>query len=309
MADAIARTLWRLGVSRRHLLEWAPAAQATAGPRLDAMGFGRRMAGGVALGAGALVGVWALGSGSWPLALPFAALWIASPLVASLISRSSNARSHLAPSEADAAALRATARRTWRFFETFVTPLENHLPPDNFQEDPKPEIAPPDVADQYRPLSLVRRQRARLRLDRNRAGDRSPGGDPRHDGPVATPERALLQLVRHALARAAQSRCMSPPSIAAIWRDISSRSRTPAANGARAPPSLDRRLDGIADALEITSAETARLRRAGDHTQTVTLSQISDAIAMARQALQLARLARRRSAGTACGRFRAKSKS
>ena len=38
MADAIGRTLWRLGVSRRHLLEWIPAAQATIGPRLDLMG-------------------------------------------------------------------------------------------------------------------------------------------------------------------------------------------------------------------------------------------------------------------------------
>ena len=42
---------------------------------------------------------------------------------------------------ADAQALRLTARRTWRFFETFVTAEEHALPPDNFQEDPKPMIA------------------------------------------------------------------------------------------------------------------------------------------------------------------------
>ena len=50
MGDAIARTLWRLFVTRRHLLEWVPAAQATIGPRLDLLGFYRLMAGGVALG-------------------------------------------------------------------------------------------------------------------------------------------------------------------------------------------------------------------------------------------------------------------
>ena len=33
------------------------------------------------------------------------------------------------------------ARRTWRFFETFVGAEDNWLPPDNFQEDPKPVIA------------------------------------------------------------------------------------------------------------------------------------------------------------------------
>ena len=51
MVDAIGRTLWRLGVSRRHLLEWIPAAQATIGPRLDLMGFARRMAGAIVIGA------------------------------------------------------------------------------------------------------------------------------------------------------------------------------------------------------------------------------------------------------------------
>ena len=37
--------------------------------------------------------------------------------------------------------LRRTARKTWHFFETFVTAQENWLPPDNFQEIPAPAIA------------------------------------------------------------------------------------------------------------------------------------------------------------------------
>ena len=44
-------------------------------------------------------------------------------------------------SAADAHALRLIARRTWRFFETFVTAEDHMLPPDNFQEDPKPVVA------------------------------------------------------------------------------------------------------------------------------------------------------------------------
>ena len=39
--------------------------------------------------------------------------------------------------ESDTLALRLAARRTWGFFEKFVTAEENHLPPDNFQEDPR----------------------------------------------------------------------------------------------------------------------------------------------------------------------------
>ena len=50
-------------------------------------------------------------------------------------------RSSASVSADDAHALRLIARRTWRFFETFVTAAENMLPPDNFQEDPAPALA------------------------------------------------------------------------------------------------------------------------------------------------------------------------
>src|ERR1019366_7180502 len=43
--------------------------------------------------------------------------------------------------EADARGLRLFARKTWRFFEAFVTPADNMLPPDNFQEAPEPVTA------------------------------------------------------------------------------------------------------------------------------------------------------------------------
>src|SRR4030095_14230033 len=51
MSDAIVRTLVRVYVTHRRLLEWVTAAQAKAGLRLDLRGFCRRMGGGVALAA------------------------------------------------------------------------------------------------------------------------------------------------------------------------------------------------------------------------------------------------------------------
>src|SRR5260370_7950627 len=48
---------------------------------------------------------------------------------------------HQPVSAADARALRLVARRTWRFCETFVTPEDHMLPPDNFQEAPKLVVA------------------------------------------------------------------------------------------------------------------------------------------------------------------------
>ena len=141
MGDAITRTLTRLFVTRRHLLEWVPAAQAAIGPQPDLLGFYRRMAGAVIIAVVAVIVALAWGWGTWPLVLPFAALWIASPAVARWISRSSLVTNRLSISDGDARTLRLTARRTWRFFETFVTPADQMLPPDNFQEEPAGVLA------------------------------------------------------------------------------------------------------------------------------------------------------------------------
>ena len=141
MVDAVGRTLFRLLVSRRHLLDWVTAAQTTVGPRLELPGFYRYMAGGVAIGIGAGIVVWLTGGDAWPVAAPFVAAWIASPVIARWTSLSPLVAGHLPVADADARTLRLVARRTWRFFETFVTVADHMLPPDNFQEDPKPTVA------------------------------------------------------------------------------------------------------------------------------------------------------------------------
>ena len=141
MADAIGRTLFRLLVSHRRLLDWVTAAQAKVSPRLDLRGFYRQMIGGVAIGIVAAIVVWCVGNDAWAVAAPFAIAWIASPAIARWTSLSPLVAGRLSVSDADARALRLVARRTWRFFETFVTATDHMLPPDNFQEDPKPTVA------------------------------------------------------------------------------------------------------------------------------------------------------------------------
>jgi cyclic beta-1,2-glucan glucanotransferase len=141
MTDAIARTLFRLFVTRRRLLEWFTAAQAKFGLPLNIPGFYRRMAGGVALAAVAAVIVACTGHGSWVIVAPFVILWMLSPAVARWASLPPPLVGSKPASAADAQALRLIARRTWRFFETFVTAEDHMLPPDNFQEEPKPVLA------------------------------------------------------------------------------------------------------------------------------------------------------------------------
>jgi cyclic beta-1,2-glucan synthetase len=141
MSDAIVRTLVRLFATRRHLLEWTTAAQSTGSPRLALRGFYRQMAGGTSLGLVMAAGAVAFAPPSWPLVLPLALLWLTAPALALWSSRTPAVAPRLLVSDPDARDLRLIARRTWRFFETFVTPSDNMLPPDNFQEDPKPIVA------------------------------------------------------------------------------------------------------------------------------------------------------------------------
>ena len=141
MADAIGRTVFRLYVSHRNLLEWVTAAQVSLRARLSFAAVYRRMSGGTVVTVLSLLAVYLSGSPAVWIAAPFAALWLAAPALAVWISRSPRVPRHLVISPSDAEDLRLVARRTWRFFENFVTAEDHMLPPDNFQEDPDPVIA------------------------------------------------------------------------------------------------------------------------------------------------------------------------
>jgi cyclic beta-1,2-glucan synthetase len=141
MGDAIARTLVRLYLTRRRLLEWTAAAQAESELSHDVTGAYGRMRGALVLTAVAAMLVALQRPESAGLAGPFLLLWALSPLAARLVSRSPRQSPTQALSRSDADLLRTTARRTWRFFEIFVGADDSFLPPDNFQEDPRPVVA------------------------------------------------------------------------------------------------------------------------------------------------------------------------
>ncbi len=141
MLDAMARTFYRLRSSRRHLLQWTTAAQTARTARTGWLAQYAHMAGGVALGlvAGCLAVV--VNPAIWPLAAIFALLWTAAPAIAHWISQPYALVATAPLGTVEVQSLRLIARRTWQYFETFVTAQENDLPPDNFQEIPTPAIA------------------------------------------------------------------------------------------------------------------------------------------------------------------------
>lgn len=141
MSDAILRTLYRVYVSHKNLLEWVTAAQAKVGRKLNIANIVHQMAGGVVLAIVTAALVLLTASAAWPIALPVILCWALSPIAAYWVSRPPRDAGHVPIPAEDALTLRLIARRTWRYFETFVTADDHMLPPDNFQEDPKPALA------------------------------------------------------------------------------------------------------------------------------------------------------------------------
>ena len=141
LLDAIFRSLWRLFLSRRWLLEWETSASTE--DRLDVRrsGFVRHMwpAPGLALALGLVVCL--AHPESVPAAVPFLVAWLFSPFVAFWVSRPSQTEKNKPLMPEAVRELRRIARRTWSFFETFVNDDSHWLPPDNFQEEPLPQIA------------------------------------------------------------------------------------------------------------------------------------------------------------------------
>jgi cyclic beta-1,2-glucan synthetase len=135
---AIGLTLVRLAVTKRRLLEWETAA--TAAARASGVGgmrglnrFADSMISSPLIATLTALAIVAVNRPALRVASPFLLLWLIAPGVAYRLSLPVGAR--VRPLSDEARALfRLTARKTWRYFDTFVTAADGWLAPDNFQE-------------------------------------------------------------------------------------------------------------------------------------------------------------------------------
>ena len=138
--DAIGRTLLRMLVTHKRLLEWQTSSESERTARGDLAGFYITMwaAPGVALATGLIL--FLRQPAQLALAAPLLVMWFMAPSIAWWISQTiTSAQPGLSAEQS--IFLRHAARKIWYFFETFVTAQENWLPPDNFQEIPIPTTA------------------------------------------------------------------------------------------------------------------------------------------------------------------------
>ncbi len=141
VSDAILRVAVR-AFTGKHRLEWVTAARTAVSVKegRGAWPFYREMLGSL--------GATLLGLGAVAAVRP-SALWVASPvafawgLAPLLLSRASQVPARREPllTASHRRTLGRLARRTWYFFESFVGPLDQWLPPDNFQAHPRAVVA------------------------------------------------------------------------------------------------------------------------------------------------------------------------
>ncbi len=138
--DAIIRSLWRMALSRRLLLQWRPSSEVerTGGHALASQPRGLWLGAALALSLGVLLVLFR--PGSLVSALPVLGLWVLAPWLAWRVGLPrKDARDVLGAEQASW--LRLLARKTWAFFEVHANADENWLPPDNMQEAPARVIA------------------------------------------------------------------------------------------------------------------------------------------------------------------------
>ncbi|HMA31739.1 MAG TPA: glucoamylase family protein, partial [Casimicrobiaceae bacterium] len=146
--DAVARTVWRLSVSHRRLLEWTPSRDEARGSgqgvdptgRADLAESCRSMWIAPVVASAAGIASAAVAPGALAVGAPVLCLWFASPVIAWWISRPLPRREARLTIE-QALFLRKLSRKTWAFFETFVGADDHWLPPDNYQEHPVAVVA------------------------------------------------------------------------------------------------------------------------------------------------------------------------
>jgi hypothetical protein len=138
--NAIARTLTRMFVTHKRLLEWNPSRSGEGRSSSSIGETYRTMWIGPAIAIATIIYLTIARPGPLAPAAPLLSLWGIAPLWVWWVSQPRTARAPQLRIE-QIEFLERLSRKTWAFFETFVGSDDNWLPPDNFQETPNPVVS------------------------------------------------------------------------------------------------------------------------------------------------------------------------
>jgi cellobiose phosphorylase len=139
-SDAIIRTNWRMMVSGKNLLQWTPSATVSRNTNNGLLSAYSSMWITPFLALICIASILYFQVHGLFIASPILLLWLLAPGIAWQLSKPE--KEELPEfSEEQSLFLHISARKTWSFFEHFVSEEENWLPPDNYQEHPVAVIA------------------------------------------------------------------------------------------------------------------------------------------------------------------------
>ena len=137
---AIVKTIYRVTITQKHLLEWMTSEEAEKQSQTNIQTYYKMMLPNVILGIVAI----SIGMIKYNYLLTIIGiLWIIIPLIMCEISKvpkQNKAKDKLNKEEEKQ--VYEIAEKTWQFFKEYITPENNYLMPDNYQEGRKPEIVP-----------------------------------------------------------------------------------------------------------------------------------------------------------------------
>ncbi len=135
--DAIIRTIYRMTVSKKHLLQWTTAEDAEKNAKTDYISYYKSMIINIVLGVLGLFALFLVKSYAITLILyAICIIWIIAPGLACYISKEEIKKAKVKElSNDEIKYVLEIGKKTWDYFETYINKENNYLPPDNYQED------------------------------------------------------------------------------------------------------------------------------------------------------------------------------
>lgn len=140
MMDAVVRTLFRVFISKKNLLEWVTAAEAEKKLKDKKKDYFIKMKASLFLTSFLAVLILFVDRRNFLYYVPFAVLWLFAPYIAYEISVVDEKEKYNF-NDNESKDLKRISRKTWAYFEDFIKEEYNYLPPDNFQEYPFKGVA------------------------------------------------------------------------------------------------------------------------------------------------------------------------
>ena len=135
---AILKTIYRLNISKKNLLEWTTSEEAEKLAKTDVISYYKNMFINVIFG---IVCILIYIKTLKLLSLLLGTLWIFAPLYMCYISKEKDELPKLEKlTKSEQTYILEIARKTWSFFEKYINKENNFLIPDNYQEDRKQKI-------------------------------------------------------------------------------------------------------------------------------------------------------------------------